>query len=119
MLKILVIEGSFPWGTCMAQLVKHLTLAQVMISRFMGSSTTSGSVLIAQSLEPASDSVSPFLSVPLPPCSFSQKYINIGRKKATSSDNEKLEANIILSGEKLDAFSHYHQTRMYIGSSSI
>ena len=42
-----------------------LILAQVMISQFMGLSPVSGSVLRAQSLEPASDSVSPFLSLPL------------------------------------------------------
>ena len=34
-----------------AQLVKHLTLVQVMISQFISSSPTSGSVLTAQSLE--------------------------------------------------------------------
>ena len=45
-------------GAWVAQLVKRPTLAQVMISRFMGSSPTLGSVLIAQSLEPASTSVS-------------------------------------------------------------
>ena len=50
-------------GAWVAQL--HVpTSAQVMISRFMGSSSTSGCVLTAQSLEPASDSVSPFLSAP-------------------------------------------------------
>ena len=48
----------------MAQSVKHPLSAQVMISRFVGSSPTSGSVLTAQSLEPASDSVSPSLSAP-------------------------------------------------------
>ena len=42
----------------MVQSVKRPTLAQVMISQFMSSSSTSGSVLTAQSLEPASDSVS-------------------------------------------------------------
>ena len=47
------------WGAWVAQSVKHLTLAQVMISRFVGLSPTSGSVLTAQSLDPASDSVSP------------------------------------------------------------
>ena len=41
------------------------TLARVMISWFVGSSPISGSVLTAQSLEPASDSVSPSLSLPL------------------------------------------------------
>ena len=36
-----------------------------MISRSVGSSSTSGSVLTARSLDPASDSVSPSLSAPL------------------------------------------------------
>ena len=48
----------------MAQLVEHLTSAQVMISWFVSSSPTSGSVLTAQSLEPASDYVSPPFSAP-------------------------------------------------------
>ena len=48
----------------MAQLAKRLTWAQVMISRFVSLSPASGSVLTAQSLVPASDSVSPFLSAP-------------------------------------------------------
>ena len=43
----------------MAQSVKCPTSAQVMISQFVSSSPESGSVLTAQSLEPASDSVSP------------------------------------------------------------
>ena len=47
-----------------AQLVKHPTSAWVMISQSRGSSPTSGSVLTAQSLEPALDSVSPSLSAP-------------------------------------------------------
>ena len=59
--------------TWVAQSVNRLTLAQVMISQFMGSSPTSGSVLTAQSLEPASDSVSPSLSARLPLTSLSQK----------------------------------------------
>ena len=46
----------------MAQSVKHPTSTQVMISRFVSSSPPSGSVLTAQSLEPALDSVSPSLS---------------------------------------------------------
>ena len=49
-----------------AQSVKHPTLAQVLISQFMGSSPMLGPVLTAQSLEPALDSVSPSLSAPLP-----------------------------------------------------
>ena len=48
----------------MAQSVEHLTSAQVMISQSVSSSPASGSVLTAQSLEPASDSVSPSFSAP-------------------------------------------------------
>ena len=47
-----------------AQLVKHLTSAQVMISGLVSSNPTLGSVLTALCLEPALDSVSPFLSAP-------------------------------------------------------
>ena len=55
-----------PWG---AQLFKHLTLAQAVISQLvsLSSSRKSGSVLTAQSLEPASDSLSPSLSLHLSP----------------------------------------------------
>ena len=49
------------WGAWVAQSVKCPTLAQVMVSPFMGSSPAPGSVLTAQSLEPVSDSVSPSL----------------------------------------------------------
>ena len=59
-------------GAWVAQSVKHLTSAQVLISRSVSWSPASGSVLTAQSLEPASDSVSPPLSLPLPClCAFS------------------------------------------------
>ena len=58
-----VIRG---WGTWVAQSVEQLTLAQVMISQLVSSSPASGSVLTAQSLEPASDSVPPSLSAPNP-----------------------------------------------------
>ena len=42
----------------MAQSIEHLTSAQVMISQSVNLSPASGSVLTAQSLELASDSVS-------------------------------------------------------------
>ena len=58
----------------MAQLVERPTLAQVMISQFMSLSPASGSVLTAQSLEPASDSVSPS---PSPSPSLSLSKINV------------------------------------------
>ena len=48
-------------GAWVAQWIEHPTSAQVMISQFVSSSPASGSVLTAQSLEPASDSVSPSL----------------------------------------------------------
>ena len=47
----------------MAQSVKRPTSAQVTISQFVDSIPALGSVLTAQSLEPASDSMSPSLSV--------------------------------------------------------
>ena len=53
------------WGAWVAQSVKWPTSAQVVISRFMGLSPTLGSVLAAQSLEPALDSMSPSLSLSL------------------------------------------------------
>ena len=53
----------------MAQLVKYPTSAQVIISQLVGLSPASGSGLTGQSLEPASESVSPSLS-PLPPLIF-------------------------------------------------
>ena len=49
------------WGAWVDQSVERLTSAQLMISRSVSSSPTSGSVLTARSLEPASDSVSPSL----------------------------------------------------------
>ena len=49
-----------------AQSVRHLTSAQVTISWLVGSSPRLGSVLTTQSLEPASDSVFPSLSLLLP-----------------------------------------------------
>ena len=51
-------------GAWVAQLVERPTLAQVMISQFVSSSPASGSVLIAQSLEPALDSGSPSVTGP-------------------------------------------------------
>ena len=45
-------------GTWVAQSVRLLALAQVMSSRIVGLSPALGSVLTAQRLEPASDSVS-------------------------------------------------------------
>ena len=51
-------------GAWVAQSVERPTSAQVTISRSVSSSPESGSGLMAQSLEPASSSVSPSLSTP-------------------------------------------------------
>ena len=60
--------------------VKRPTSAQVMISKFVSLSPTSGSVLTAQGLEPVSDSVSPSLSVP-PSLVLGLSKINKCKKK--------------------------------------
>ena len=62
----LQLKGRLSKGAWVAQSVKRPTSAQVMISQFVGSSPATGSVLTARSLEPASDSASPSLSLPLP-----------------------------------------------------
>ena len=67
------------WGAWVAQSVERPTSTQVMISRSVSSSPVSGSVLMAQSLEPASDSVSPSLSAPAP-CSRSFWLSKINKK---------------------------------------
>ena len=76
----------FVWncGTWVVQSVKRPILAQVMISWFMGLGSMSGSVLTAQSLEPALESVSPSLPAPPPPVlglSFSVSVSKINIKK--------------------------------------
>ena len=56
-------EGGGAW---VAQSVKRPTSAQVTASQFVSSSPVSASVLTAQSLEPASDSVSlPLSALPM------------------------------------------------------
>ena len=60
----LVLKNSSSRGAWVAQSVGCLDSAQVMISQFVSSSPLMGSVLTAQSLEPASDSASPSLSTP-------------------------------------------------------
>ena len=74
----------------MAQSVTHPTSAQVMISQFVGSSPTSGSVLEARSLEPASDFVSPSLSaLPLLTLCLSLSKINKHLKKIFKRSRER------------------------------
>ena len=61
------LKNSLSMGNWVAQLVKRLTLAQVMISRLRSLSPALGSILTAQSLELSSDSASPCLSAPPQP----------------------------------------------------
>ena len=69
-----------------------LTLAQVVISPFVGSSPASGCVLTAQSLEPASDSVSSSLSSsPTPSLSLKNKK---KKKLHPSADDGTLQGHI-------------------------
>ena len=67
----------------LGHLVRRQTLTQVTISQLVSSSPTSGSVLTAQSLEPALDPVSPSLSLSAPPApppsSVSLSKININK----------------------------------------
>ena len=58
-MRIVSLKTKGRWGAWVAQAVERPTSAQVMISRSVGSSPASGSVLTPQSLEPVSDPVSP------------------------------------------------------------
>ena len=69
-MEIIILKKIKLRGAWVAQSVERPTSAQVMISRFASSSPVLGSVLTAQSLEPASDSVSPSLSAPPPLAPF-------------------------------------------------
>ena len=75
-------------GTWVTQSVTCLTLAQVMISQFVSSGPMSGSVLTAQSLKPALDSMSPSLCPSFTHAlSLSQKLIHVKIKKNVVSQS--------------------------------
>ena len=74
----------------MAESVGYLTLAQVMISWFVGSSPTSGSVLTAQSLKPAWYSVFPSLSTLSPLVSLS-----LSKKKKKKKKDKAIEKQVL------------------------
>ena len=84
----------------MAQSVERLTSAQVMISRSMSLSPVSGSVLTAQSLEPAFDSVSPSLSAPNPLAfCLSLKNKHLKNKLKPVEENNETENQIHLQNK--------------------
>ena len=72
------VKNAKSWGAWVAQLVEHLTSAQVTVSWSVGLSPVLSSVLTARSLEPASDSVSPSLSAP-PLLAFSLSLSKINK----------------------------------------
>ena len=72
-------------GCLSGSVSKRPASAQVMISQFVSSSPTSGSVLTAHSLEPASDSVSPSLSA-FPPLALCLSKINKHLKRFFKKD---------------------------------
>ena len=67
-------------GAWVAQSVKRPTSAQVTISQSVSSSPASGSGLMARSLEPVSDSVSPSLSAPSPVHALSLSVPKINKR---------------------------------------
>ena len=76
-----MIKDSQGRGAWVAQAVKHLTVAQVMISRSVSLSPALGSVLTVQSLGPASDSVPPSLLASSPlVLSLSLSKMNVLKK---------------------------------------
>ena len=79
-LRGLLVKNGYSRDAWVAQSVKSLTSAQVMISQLVGLSPASGSVPTAQSLERASDSVSPSLSAP-PQLVLCLSKINIKKRK--------------------------------------
>ena len=94
-------------GAWVAQLVKDPTSAQIMISQLMSSGLMPGSVLTAQSLEPASDPVCVCVSLcPSPPRSLSLSQ----NKQTLHLDLKKNDSTVIIDGEiELESlpFCHY------------
>ena len=89
-------------GACVAQSVECLTSAQVMILWFMSSSPASGSVLTAQNLEPASDSVSPSLC-PFPAYAASLCLSKISFKKNNKKMRDKfISYNVFTNNKKYE-----------------
>ena len=84
----------------MAQLVEHPTSAQVMISWFVGSSPALGSVLTAQSLQPAPDSLSPCL--PTPPLLALCLCLSLSLSLSLSKINKHLKKKKGYTQEQLD-----------------
>ena len=93
------------WGTWVAQSVKRPTLAQVMISQSRSLSPTPGSVLTAQSLEPASHSVSPSL------CPFPAHALSLSVSKINIKKNFFLNKKIVFIMQGLYVSANFGSAR--------
>ena len=82
-------DGRLGWG---ALGVERPTSAQLMVSRPVSLSPAWGSVLTARSLEPASDSVSPFFSAP-PPLMLSLSLSKINKHFLKRKQTQRVEQN--------------------------
>ena len=101
-------------GIWVAQSVKCPALAQVMISRSVSSSPTSSPVLPAQSLEPASDSVSPSLSARVLSLSLSQKITNIKRIFKNNNIKDILKTDMAPTKDRLEVRVSRRRTHGHI-----
>ena len=86
------LKNTSVWGAWVASSIKLLTVAEVVISRLLSSSPTSGSVLTARSRKPASDSVSPSL------CSSPPHALSLSLKNKSTLKKIKKKKRIPPSG---------------------
>ena len=77
-------------GAWVAQSVKPLTSAQVIVSQFMSLNPASGSVLTTQGLELPSDSVSPSLSLSAPPLLVRVLFLCLSLKNQLKKKKERV-----------------------------
>ena len=90
----------------MAHSVERPTLAQVTMSQFVSWSPASGSVPTAQSLEPASDSVSPSPSAPPLACTLSVSLsLSFSKIKIQTLKKKKKRKGNIKPNQKRKKFS--------------
>ena len=96
--------------TWVAQSVRCPTLAQVMISQFIGLSPALGSVLTAQILEPASDYVFPPLSAPpsLMLCLSLKSKQTLQKKKVRGNFRNNRAELLISNSIHLKGIFHKH-----------
>ena len=87
-------------------MVKRLTSAHVMISWFVSSSPASDSMLTAQGLEPALDSVSPSLFAPHSKINTKLKNTHRSRHKERREGYVKTETEIRCSHRLKNVWSH-------------